>query len=102
MRAKALSWVRERLATTPGRLVLISISVIIGAVVFGAIATGAEQSRERAARSAGTQTEPLLAHAARLYTALSDANATEGTALLSGGVQSPVARLRYQSDLRHG
>lgn len=96
----ALAWVRERLATTPGRLVLISISVVVGAVVFGAIATGAEQSRERAARAAGTQTEPLLAHAARLYTALSDANATEGTALLSGGVQSPTERLRYQSDLR--
>jgi hypothetical protein len=95
----ALNWVRERLATTPGRLVLISISVVVGAVVFGAIATGAEQSRERAARSAATQTEPLLAHAARLYTALSDANATEGTALLTGGVESPTLRLRYQSDL---
>ena len=97
---KALGWVRERLATTPGRLVLISISIVVGAVVFGAIATGAEQSRERAARAAGTQTEPLLAHAARLYTALSDANATEGTALLSGGVKSPTERLRYQSDIR--
>jgi hypothetical protein len=96
---KGFAWVRERLATTPGRLVLISISVIVGAVVFGAVATGAEQSRERAARAAGSQTEPLLAHAARLYTALSDANATEGTALLSGGVQSPTERLRYQSDL---
>ena len=96
----ALAWVRERLATTPGRLVLISISVVVGAVVFGAIATGAEQSRERAARAAGTQTEPLLVHAARLYTALSDANATEGTALLSGGVESQEERTRYQTDLR--
>ena len=96
----ALAWVRERLATTPGRLVLISISVVVGAVVFGAIATGAEQSRERAARAAGTQTEPLLVHAARLYTALSDANANEGTALLSGGVESQEERTRYQTDLR--
>ena len=97
--AGALTWVRERLATTPGRLVLISIAIIVGAVVFGAVATGAEQSRERAARAAGTQTEPLLVQAARLSTALSDANATEGTALLSGGVESPAERIRYQSDL---
>ncbi len=97
---RARAWVRSRLATTPGRLVLISIWVIVGAVVFGAVATGAEQSGERAARAAGTQTEPLLVQAARLYTALSDANATEGTALLSGGVESPTERIRYQSDLR--
>jgi hypothetical protein len=95
----ALAWIRERLATTPGRLVLISISVIVGAVAFGAVATGAEQSRERAARAARIQTEPLLVQAARLSTALSDANATEGTALLSGGVESPAERIRYQSDL---
>ncbi|MBV8220391.1 MAG: hypothetical protein JO325_18140 [Solirubrobacterales bacterium] len=30
---------------------------------------------------------------------MSDANATEGTALLSGGVESPAQRVRYQSDL---
>src|SRR5580704_7817075 len=67
----ALAWVRDRLATTPGRLVLVSIMVVAGAVVFGAIATGAEQSRERAAKAARSQTEPLLAHAANLYSALS-------------------------------
>jgi len=44
--AGALGWVRDRLATTPGRLVLISILVVVGAVVFGAIALGAEQSRD--------------------------------------------------------
>jgi len=48
----APAWVRDRLATTPGRLVLVSILVVVGAVCFGAIATGAEQSRERAAKAA--------------------------------------------------
>lgn len=96
----ALAWVRDRLATTPGRLVLVSIMVVAGAVVFGAIATGAEQSRERAAKAARSQTEPLLAHAANLYSALSDANATEATALLSGGLEPPAKRARYLADLR--
>ena len=45
-------WIRERLTTTPGRLVLTSILVVVGAASFGIIATGAEQSRERAVRAA--------------------------------------------------
>jgi hypothetical protein len=94
------AWVRDRLATTPGRLVLVSILVVVGAVCFGAIATGAEQSRERAAKAARTQTEPLLVQAANLYSALSDANETEATALLSGGLEPPAKRARYLADLR--
>jgi hypothetical protein len=96
----ALAWVRDRLATTPGRLVLVSILVVVGAVAYGAIATGAEQSRENAAKAAASQTEPLLVHAANLYTALSDANATEATALLSGGLEPAAKRTRYLADLR--
>jgi len=97
--AGAPAWVRDRLATTPGRLVLISILVVVGAVCFGAIATGAEQSRERAAKSARTQTEPLLVEATNLYTKLSDANATVATGLLSGGLETAAKRNRYLSDL---
>ena len=96
----APAWVHDRLATTPGRLVLVSILVIVGAVLFGAIATGAEQSRERAAKSARTQTEPLLTQASNLYTALSDANATVATGLLSGGAETALNRSRYLGDLR--
>ncbi|HEY4827225.1 MAG TPA: hypothetical protein VIH85_10670, partial [Solirubrobacteraceae bacterium] len=50
--ALPLAWVRERLATTPGRLVLISLLVVVGAACFAILATGAEQSRERAVRAA--------------------------------------------------
>jgi hypothetical protein len=94
-----LAWVRDRLATTPGRLVLVSILVVVGAVLFGAIATGAEQSRERAAKAAQSQTEPLLVQAKNLYTSLSDANATVATGLLAGGVETAASRNRYLSDV---
>ena len=99
------AWVRDRLATTPGRLVLVSILVVVGAVLFGAIATGAEQSRERAAKSARSQTEPLLVQAKNLYTSLSDANATVATGLLSGGVETeaepePIPRRPAHRDER--
>lgn len=99
--AGALGWIRERLRTTPGRLVLTSIVVVVGVAAFGILATGAEQSRERAVRSARTDTEPLLVHAVQLYTDLSDANATVATGLLgAGGLEPPVARARYFHDLR--
>jgi hypothetical protein len=98
---RALGWIRERLRTTPGRLVLTSIVVMLGVAAFGILATGAEQSRERAVRSARTDTEPLLLHAVQLYTALSDANATVATGLLgAGGLEPPTARARYFGDLR--
>lgn len=96
----APGWVRDRLATTPGRLVLVSILVVVGAVVFGAIALGAEQSRERAANAAQTQTERLLVQAKNLYTSLSDANARAATGLLSGGVETTTNRNHYLGDLR--
>jgi len=96
----ALAWVRERITTTPGRLVLTSVLVVVGAVCFGVIATGAEQSRERAVRAASAGTEPLLVHAVNLYTALSDANATVATGLLAGGLEPPAKRARYLADLR--
>ena len=83
-----------------GRLVLISALLVVGAVCFGVIATGAEQSRERAVRAARTGTEPLLVHAVNLYTALSDANATVATGLLAGGLEPPIKRARYLHDLR--
>jgi hypothetical protein len=96
----ALGWVRQRLTTTPGRLVLISGLVVVGAVCFGVIATSAEQSREHAVRAARTSTEPLLVHAVNLYTSLSDANATVATGLLAGGVETTAKRARYLRDLR--
>ena len=96
----SLSWVRERLRTTPGRLILISALVVVGAVCSGVIATGAEQSRESAARAARTGTEPLLFQAVNLYTSLSDANATAATGLLAGGVETTANRARYLRDLR--
>src|ERR1700722_13978138 len=72
-RASAAGWVRKRLSTTPGRLELIAVAVVVGAVGFGLIAGAAERSRDHAAQAARTATEPLLVQAVALYAALSDA-----------------------------
>ena len=93
------AWVRERLTTTPGRLALVSIAVVVGAVCFGAVALIAEQARARAASSAKTDTEPLLGEAVNLYASLSDANATATTTFLLGGLEPPTRRARYLADV---
>ena len=98
--ASLLAWLRERVTTTPGRLVLVSISVLVGAVCFGVIATVAERSRAQAAQAARTETEPLLVQAVTLYTALSDANATANTTFLNGGLEPAARRAHFLQDLR--
>ncbi len=98
--ATARGWVRDRLTTTPGRLVLVSILVAAGAVCFGAIATVAERSRAQAAQAVRVQTEPLLLKAATLDTQLSDANATATATFLQGGLETAAHRAHYLEDLR--
>lgn len=96
----ARSWAREHLATTPGRLVLLVVLVVTGAVCFGVIASAAERSRERAVEAVRSQTEPLLVQAVNLYTGLADANATATTTFLRGGLEPPTRRAHYLEDLR--
>jgi len=94
-----LGWIRERLATTPGRLTLISAAVVIGALVFGTIALTAERAREGAAKAVASQTEPLLLGATRLYSSLSQADATATTTFLAGGLEPPGRRTLYVGDI---
>jgi hypothetical protein len=93
-------WLRARVATTPGRLTLISVLVVVSAVCFGVVATAAEHSRAHAAQAAKASTERLLAQAATLYTKLSDANATATTTFLKGGLEPLALRQQYLNDLR--
>jgi hypothetical protein len=95
----ALAWLRERVATTPGRLLAMSAVVVAVAICYGVVATVAVRSRAQAAQAVQTQTEPLLKQAASLYTALSDANATVTTTLLRGGLELRAERARYMQDL---
>jgi len=94
-----LDWLRQRVTTTPGRLTLVSVLVVAGAVLFGVIATTAERSRSQAAQAVRSQTEPLLVQAATLYSALGDAEATATTTFLTGGLEPPALRTRYRQDL---
>src|SRR5450755_1961116 len=94
------AWVRGQLTSTPGRLRLASLLVVIGALILGGVAFSAERARSQAARAAASQTEPLLVEAVSLYAALSDADATATTTFLKGGLEPPARRARYVNDLR--
>jgi hypothetical protein len=69
------------------------------ALCFGISAGLAERSREHAAQAVRSETEPLLVHAVNLYASLSDANATATTTFLTGGLEPPARRARYEADL---
>jgi hypothetical protein len=97
--APAREWLHRWSRTTPGKLTLLAVLLVAGAVCFGVIATAAERSRSQAAKAARTQTEPLLVQSVDLYTALSDANATATTTFLKGGLEPPARRARYVADL---
>jgi CHASE3 domain sensor protein len=96
VRARVSGW----LSTTPHRLALASALALALAVCFGLAATTSELARARAAQAVRNETEPLLAQAVALYTALSDANATATTTFLTGGLEPPARRARYTQDLR--
>jgi hypothetical protein len=105
--APALAWARRqseglllRLALTPGRLRLAAVLLGVGALLFGVIAAGAADTRSQAASSVAKQTEPLLGEVQSLYVSLSDADATAATTFVTGGLEPPARRRRYERDLR--
>jgi uncharacterized membrane protein YeaQ/YmgE (transglycosylase-associated protein family) len=67
-------------ATTPGRLWLLLVSLVILSLVWGVIAA--------------------LAAAEQIYQSLSDADATAASAFLSGGLEPAAARQRYNADIK--
>jgi hypothetical protein len=98
-RARPIGWVREQVTTTPGRLRLASIVLVIGLVVFGVVTAAATTARNDAANAAATSTGHLLASADQLYASMADADTTAAATFLKGGVESADSRQRYLKDL---
>lgn len=93
-------WIGARLTTTPGRLGLASIAVVVAALVLGTVAFTAERSRHQAAQAVASETEPLLVEAVSLYVSLSDADATVTTTFVRGGLEPADRRTRYLDDIQ--
>jgi len=87
-------------STTPGRLWLLLVSLVILSLVWGVIAALAAGQHASAATEVVAVSEPLSLDAEQIYQSLSDADATAASAFLSGGLEPAAARQRYNADIK--
>jgi hypothetical protein len=90
---------RLDLATTPGRLWLVLIGLVLLSLAWGALAAFTATRYAAAASSVVTTREPLSLDTQLIYSRLSDANDAATTAFLAGGIEPAAAMQRYQADL---
>ncbi len=89
----------KRLASTPARMQTNLVLLVLVALAFGIIGvTGAAQRSSKVA-TMRTSSGPLAVQAQALYRSLSDADATEASAFLGGGTETPAERARYLDDI---
>ena len=96
---RVFAWVRRFAATTPGLIGGVGIVLVIACVVTGLVGS-AQLNNKKAERTHVLETtEPLAFAAQNLYAALSTADATAAAAFLSGGIEAPDVRSKYQQAL---
>ncbi|MEV6930619.1 hypothetical protein AB0M46_39880 [Dactylosporangium sp. NPDC051485] len=91
--------VTARIRSTPGRLVVVMLVLLLVGLLAGTAWVIGSAQRSSAAGGARTGGGRLAVQAQELYRALSDADATAAIAFLSSGVEPADLRNRYQSDI---
>ena len=84
---------------TPGQLRLLLIGLVLLSLVWGAVAAWVVSQRASGAGDVVGTSEPLSLDGEQIYRALSDADATEATAFLAGGLEPIAARRHYLADI---
>ncbi len=97
--AGALHRVRQLRRTTPGRLQLTTVALVVLALATGTTAGLAAHSATAGTADLGNRIQPLLVEAETVYTALADADATAAQAFLAGGLEPVGLTERYDADL---
>ena len=85
--------------STPGRLSLIVLVLVVASLASGALTTWSVVRQERALEDLATRSEPLSHAAQEVYRSLQDADATAASAFLSGGLEPAQLRERYEADI---
>jgi hypothetical protein len=85
--------------TPPAKLRLLLTGLICLTVAWGAVAAWTVAARASAENNIVGVSEPLALDAQQIYRSLSDADATEAAAFLSGGLEPVPLRERYQADI---
>jgi CHASE3 domain sensor protein len=90
---------RRTAGTTPGRLGMAMVGLVVLSVLTGVIALLSIQSRADTLSDLTSHREPVSAAAQQIYRSLSDADATAASAFLTSAVEPPALRARYQADI---
>ncbi|MBP2330964.1 hypothetical protein JOF56_011349 [Kibdelosporangium banguiense] len=94
-----LSQVTALARTTPGVLGSLALLLVVVGVVAGVFSAISVQRRSTALDDLATRSGPLSVAAQEIYRSLSDADATASGAFLSGGLEPPAVRARFESDI---
>ena len=86
-------------ATTPARLRLLLVVLILFSLAWGVLAALTADQHASAAGDVVAVSEPLSLDAEQIYQSLSDADATAANAFLAGGLEPAAARQRYEADI---
>jgi hypothetical protein len=93
------AWLRRFARTTPGLVIVIALVVAASCIAAGVVCAAALNGRIAEQKAVLEHSEPFAYAAQNLYAALSAADAAAATAFLSGGIQTPLMRARYQQAL---
>lgn len=85
--------------STPGRLSLIIVLLVVASLTSGTLTTLGVIRQAQALEDLSTRSEPLAHAAQEVYRALQDADATAASAFLSGGLEPSRLRERYEADI---
>src|SRR6516225_2378123 len=83
-----------RASTTPGKVRLIRLGLVIACLAWGALAALMVGQHASAARDAASVSEPLSLDAQQMYQSLADADVTASTGYLYGRIQPFQGRQR--------
>ena len=97
--ATAVRSVRKSAASTPGRLFLIGVGLVVLALLTGVVGALAMQQKQSTIDNLITHREPVAAASQQIYRSLSDADATAASAFLAGGTMPAELRDRYDLDI---
>ncbi|MGQ0718995.1 MAG: hypothetical protein ACT4NP_17115 [Pseudonocardiales bacterium] len=85
--------------TTPGKLRVARIVLVLGVLLSGSVGVYAANARADTIGDIAEHLEPLNANVTTLYESLADADATVAAGFLSGGVEPREVRVRYDRDV---
>jgi hypothetical protein len=88
-----------RASTTPGKVRLIQIGLVIACLGWGALAALMVEQHASAAHDVASVSEPLSLEAQQMYQSLADADVTASTGYLYGRIQPFPGRQRYEHDI---